>query len=183
MILVSGVLYPLLITLISQLTMPFKANGSFLFVDDRIVGSYLIGQKFQSDKYFWGRPSAGNYNPLHSGGSNLGPTSLKLKNLVQQRREHLATTHPTDSSMPVPADLLYASGSGLDPHITLEAMVFQKARVAKARGMDDSSLQAFDQLIDQIARRKKANITGIPYVNVLELNLALDAFKTQNLAY
>jgi len=174
MMLITGILYPLLITLIAQLTMPFKANGSFITSHEKVVGSRLIGQKFESEKYFWGRPSAVDYNSLSSGGSNLGPISLTLKNLVAERKEHLLKADDKISATMIPSDLLFASGSGLDPHITVEAALFQKARIVKARGLNDASLESLSQMIDQMIEIREFGFLGIPCLNVLELNLALD---------
>ena len=153
----TGVIYPLLMTLLAQVAMPHKANGSFVEAQGKIIGSSLIAQKFTGDKYFWPRPSAGDYNPLASGGSNLGPTSAALKKIVEQRH--------ADNK---PSDLIYASGSGLDPHITPAAAYYQINRVAQSRGMDS---QAVKTLIDS---HIEGRLFGAPCVNVLLLNLALD---------
>jgi potassium-transporting ATPase KdpC subunit len=177
MTLITGIAYPLLITLLAQLTMPFKAKGSLLVLHEKIVGSRLIGQKFELEKYFWGRPSAVDYNALSSGGSNLGPISLTLKNLVITRKKHLLETNGNGDAMPIPGDLLFASGSGLDPHISVEAALFQKNRIARTRGLNDSSKERFNEIIDELIEKRKKNFSGIPCVNVLELNLALDELK------
>lgn len=174
MIVVTGIVYPLLVTLIAQLTMPYKANGSLIVVKDQVVGSHLIGQRFDSDQYFWGRPSAVGYDAASSGGSNLGPISLQLKNQVSERKQHLLDKHPGKQVSEVPSDLLFASGSGLDPHITLEAANFQKGRIAKARNFDDASIQKLTRLIEQLTVKKTFGFLGVPCLNVLELNLALD---------
>jgi K+-transporting ATPase ATPase C chain len=154
--LILGFAYPLTVTAIAYLFFHHQAHGSLIIADGKIRGSSLIGQKFQSDIYFWSRPSAGDYDPLRSGGSNLSPASLKLKTLVDQR----ASVFGGD----VPSDLLFASGSGLDPHITLDAAHFQVDRIAKSRGV---SVEALKQIIiDKTIMNQ--------YVNVLELNLTLD---------
>lgn len=183
MTLLTGVLYPLLITGIAQLTMRQKANGDFVYNREdaeggegakgagkgKIIGSTLIGQKFESDKYFWGRPSSVDYNPLPSGGSNLGPTSNALKKIVQERKEKLlqAHTHTASSEEDIPGELLFASGSGLDPHISLKTAYFQMERVARARGVQAKQIQG---LIDEQA----IGFLGGSYVNVLMLNQVLD---------
>lgn len=171
---ITGILYPVFITIIAQLTMPHQANGSFIVYRDQAAGSRLIGQKFESDKYFWGRPSASNYNPLASGGSNLGPISLKLKNLVMERRAYLLNAEGLSDSTFVPADLLYASASGLDPHITVEAANFQKKRIGKSRNFDEGLMKSLDILIKERTEKRGFGYLGIPCLNVLELNLALD---------
>jgi len=173
MVLITGIVYPVLITLIAQLTMPFHANGSLVMVNHKVIGSQLIGQKFESDKYFWGRPSASGYDPLFSGGSNLGQISRKLKTLVEERREYLLKANIGSSGI-IPSDLLYASGSGLDPHLTIEAVQFQKARIVKSRGGGESFDAKLQEKIDNLVERKKFGFIGVPYINVLELNIALD---------
>lgn len=191
MTLMTGVAYPLLITLVAQLTMPFKANGSLITANQKVVGSHLIGQSFTSDKYFWGRPSASNYDPLHSGGSNLGLISAKLKEQVQARKAHLNHTHPSNdpiplrtellfASIPLPTDLLFASGSGLDPHITLEAGHYQKMRVAQARGFDEKQMQQLESLINFVKEQRTFKLIGRPFLNVLRLNIALDELSNEH---
>lgn len=163
MLALTGVFYPLLITGISQLVMPGRAQGSLVYKEDKIVGSALIGQKFKSDIYFWPRPSAIEYDPLKpSGGSNLGPTSKKLKKAVEDNLKKWNA-----SASVIPADLVYASASGLDPHISLEGAYFQMERIAKARGQKNT--QAIKELVDKLSE-------GITQkrVNVLLLNVALD---------
>ncbi len=175
MLLITGVAYPLLITLVAQVTMHHKANGSFIVVNGKTIGSHFIGQKFTSEKYFQGRPSAVDYNPLLSGGSNLGASSEVLKKLVAERRDHLRKAG--NSSAVIPADLLFASGSGLDPHITVEAALFQKERIARARGYSGEVAKNFDQLIDKMIEKRTFGFLGTSHLNVLELNLALDELQ------
>jgi K+-transporting ATPase ATPase C chain len=151
-----GGVYPLVVTGISYLLMYDNAHGSLVIHDGKIRGSYLIGQKFSSDTYFWSRPSAHEYNPLHSGGSNLSPASLSLKKLIEQRASDIGVDH-------YPKELLFASGSGLDPHISLETAYFQMDRIMKSRNIEKPALK---KLIDDTAT--------LNYVNVLELNMALD---------
>lgn len=163
----TGIIYPLLITGIGKIGMGNKAEGDFITVDGKIVGAKLIGQKFTSDRYFWSRPSAVDYNPLPSGASNLGPTSAELKKQVEERRKGNAE---------VPSDLLYASGSGLDPHITLEAAHFQLDRVVQARGWDEQTKQKLEMLIADMSESNGFGFLEAPCVNVLLLNIALDRF-------
>jgi K+-transporting ATPase ATPase C chain len=167
--LLTGVVYPLIVTGIAWITFPAKSEGDFITVNDKIVGSKLIGQKFESNKYFWSRPSANDYNGLISGGSNLGPTSIALKKAVDERRKKFA------GSQEVPPDLLFASGSGLDPHITPEAAYYQIDRIAKARGMDNpDGLAKLQNLVNDAVEKPFWHYLGHQRVNVLLLNLKLD---------
>jgi K+-transporting ATPase ATPase C chain len=166
---ITGLLYPLCITAIAQWAMPHKANGSLLVNQDReVIGSRLIAQKFTQDIYFWPRPSSVDYHPIPSGGSNWGPTSLDLKQAVAKRQTELMEAHYARREE-VPIELLFASGSGLDPHISLRAASFQIDRIAEARGIEKSILVKLIQ--DHISP-----LFGTPYVNVLELNLAMDGY-------
>jgi K+-transporting ATPase ATPase C chain len=162
----TGLIYPLLITLYAKALFPKRSHGDLIVVNDKTVGAKNIAQKFTSEKYFWPRPSAGDYTTLPSGGSNLGPTSAALKSLVDERRKMLSKT----SSLAIPDELLYASGSGLDPDITPIAAYFQVERIAKARGLNgESGTVLLIQLID--------DHTHWGVVNVLLLNIALDGLK------
>ncbi|MBA3958599.1 MAG: potassium-transporting ATPase subunit KdpC [Parachlamydiaceae bacterium] len=164
MTLLTGIIYPLIVTLIAQVTMPQNANGSLVIQNDKIIGSSLIAQNFESNRYFWPRPSAVNHNPLPSGGSNLSPTSLKLKQQVESRKERLNGSSP----IPIPSELLFASGSGLDPHISMETAYFQIERILKERA--NYTVETLKTLIDDNIE----GYFGIYYVNVLHLNLLLD---------
>jgi potassium-transporting ATPase KdpC subunit len=165
MIVLTGLIYPLLMTLILQWVMPQKANGSLLKVREKVVGSTLIAQSFKQNGYFWPRPSAINYDPMNpSGGSNLGPTSKKLKDIIEERLKNFP------DRLQVPSEMVYASGSGLDPHISLKAAYFQVDRVAKARSISPSKLK---ELIQRLSEG-----IGEKYVNVLLLNQALDEIKS-----
>mgnify|MGYP002396124122 CR=1 FL=1 len=161
----------LLVTLVAQITMPDKANGSLLYVDGKIVGSELIGQSFTSPGYFHGRPSAVDYDSAESGGSNYGPTSAKLMEQVSQRIEQVRRENGLSSDAPVPADLVLASGSGLDPHISVEGAMLQVPRVATARGLPESEVK---MLVEQHIETLQLGFLGQERVNVLKLNLALD---------
>jgi potassium-transporting ATPase KdpC subunit len=161
--LLTGILYPLAMTGVAQLLFPKQANGSRIIENGKLVGSDLIAQKFESRKYFWPRPSSADYATVPSGASNKGPTNADLKKSIEERREKLGTD--------APVDLLTASGSGLDPHISPEAARMQISRVAAARSM---SLQQVSALVDQTIEQPQLGFLGEPRVNVVRLNRALD---------
>jgi len=171
--LITGFLYPLVITGVAQVLFPRQANGSLILIDGKPVGSSLIGQPFDAPKYFWGRPSATSpfpYNAAASSGSNLGSTNEALTKAVQARIDALKAVDP-DNSLPLPVDLVTASGSGLDPHISPASAAYQVARVARARGMEEGVVL---RLVSQHTEGRQLGILGEPRVNVLALNLALD---------
>jgi K+-transporting ATPase ATPase C chain len=168
-----GIVYPLVVTGVAELAFPHQAHGSLIVQGGRAVGSELIGQPFQDPKYFWGRPSATRpapYNAGSSGGSNLGPTNPQLGRQVKDRVAALRAADP-GNTRPVPVDLVTASGSGLDPHISPAAAEFQVPRVARARGLAESVVR---DLVRAHTSPRLADVLGEPRVNVLELNLALD---------
>ncbi len=169
----TGVLYPAAITVVAQAVFPAQANGSLIRQDGRIIGSRLIGQSFSSPKYFWSRLSATSpaYNAASSSGSNLGPTNAALFDAVKGRIAALRDADPTNPA-PIPVDLVTASASGLDPHISPAAAQYQMGRVARARGLSAATVEA---LVAQHTQSRWLGVWGEPVVNVLQLNLALDA--------
>jgi K+-transporting ATPase ATPase C chain len=171
---ITGVIYPLLVTGIAQIAFPHQANGSLVITKDgKAVGSELIGQQFDDPKYFWGRPSVAGYNAAASSGSNYGPLNPALLDMVQARIDALKAADP-DNTLPIPVDLVTASGSGLDPHISVASALYQVDRVATARGLDEAQVQA---LVDKYTEGRQFGFLGEPRVNVLRLNLALDELQ------
>ena len=171
--LLTGVIYPLLVTGIAQVLFPGRANGSLIERDGKVRGSELIGQPFSDPKYFWGRPSATSpipYNAGASSGSNLAPTNPALEEAVKARIAALKAADAGNPA-PIPVDLVTASASGLDPHISPAAAEYQVGRVARVRGLDASAARA---LIAQYTEGRDFRMLGEPRVNVLRLNLALD---------
>lgn len=176
MTVITGIVYPVIVTAIGQAVFPFQANGSIIEKDGKPVGSALIGQQFDAPYYFWGRLSATTpnpYNAQNSGGSNLGPTNPALADEVKARLSALHDADPTNTS-PAPVDLVTSSGSGLDPDISPAAAAYQAARVAKARGL---ALEQVQQLVVKNTSGRQLGVLGEPRVNVLKLNLALDQLK------
>ncbi|HVC12117.1 MAG TPA: potassium-transporting ATPase subunit KdpC [Burkholderiales bacterium] len=174
MSLLTGIVYPLVVTGVAQVTMPAQANGSLIERDGKPVGSRLIGQPFGDPKYFWSRPSATSpypYNAAASSGSNQGPLNPALSDAVAARIQALREADPGNSA-PVPIDLVTASASGLDPNISPAAAQFQVARVARVRGLPEAKVR---ELVERYTRGRQLGFLGEPRVNVLELNLALDA--------
>jgi K+-transporting ATPase ATPase C chain len=172
----TGLVYPLLVTGIAQTVFHKQAEGSLITSSDgKILGSSLIGQNFDDPKYFWGRISATSpaYNASASSGSNLGPTNSALLDEVKGRITALKAADPNNND-PIPVDLVTSSASGLDPHISLAAAQYQLARVARVRGLSQGDIQ---QIIDQNTQGRFLGLLGEPVVNVLQVNLALDAFK------
>jgi len=173
---ITGLVYPLAVTGLAQLAFPQAANGSLILRDGKPVGSALVGQSFSDPKHFWSRPSATgpmSYNAANSSGSNLGPSSPALAEAVQARIEALRAADP-GNTQPVPVDLVTASASGLDPHISRAAADFQVARVARVRGVPEDRVRA---IVERHTERPLLGFVGEPRVHVLRLNLALDALR------
>jgi K+-transporting ATPase ATPase C chain len=178
MTLLTGVLYPLAVTGIAQGFFNAKANGSIQKgVQNQALGSELLAQKFDSVIYFQSRPSACDYGTVASGASNKGPTSKALQDLVQVRRAAFRNANGLAAGQAVPGDMAFASGSGLDPHISPEAARLQVARVAKARALNAAKTQALQKLVDDAVESPQFGIFGQERVNVLRLNVALDTIK------
>ena len=169
--LLLGVVYPLAMTGIAQVVFPHKANGSLLIRHGKIVGSELIGQRFTRDKYFHGRPSAVSYDGAGSGASNYGPTEPTLQAQIAQRITAIRASDSLAQDQPIPADIVTASASGLDPHLGVDAALLQVPRIAKARQMDEAAIRAL------ISTHTETPLLSAPHVNVLQLNLALDNLK------
>jgi potassium-transporting ATPase KdpC subunit len=175
---ITGILYPLLVTGIGQLLFPSRANGSIVYRNGRPVGSSLIGQQFTSPGYFWSRPSATSpfpYNAAASTGSNYGPLNPALLKATKDRVDILRAADSTKTN-PIPVDLVTASGSGLDPHISIAAALYQLPRVARERNVPEERLRV---LIDKCTDPRGFGILGEPGVNVVELNLALDRMSKE----
>lgn len=181
--LITGIIYPLVVTGIAQVVFPYQANGSIILdKDGKPIGSELIGQQFDDPRYFWGRLSATGPVPYTafnadkltgSSGSNYGPLNPALKDAVQARIDALKAADPSNT-LPIPVDLVTASGSGLDPQISPAAAAYQVGRVAKARGLDEAKVR---DLVASHTTGRQLGVLGEPRVNVLELNLALDALR------
>jgi len=177
MTILTGMLYPLVMTGIAQLFFRSNANGSLVMRDGKIIGSSLIGQRFDSTAYFWPRPSATEYNPIPSGASNYGPTSDTLKKQVAARRMAFAANNSLPGGTLVPKEMLFASGSGLDPHISPEAAMLQMDRVASARKFSETQKLKLKQLITDQTEGPQYYLFGEPRVNVFKLNLALENIR------
>jgi potassium-transporting ATPase KdpC subunit len=176
MIILTGIIYPVFMTGVAQITFPVKANGSLIMKDGKIIGSELIGQKLDSSIYFWSRPSAIDYNPIPSGASNLGPTSKVLKKQVTDRRILFASQNSITDTMAIPKEMIFASASGLDPHISPEAALMQVDRIAKVRNFSDTQKQKLMQSIKSLTEAPQFLCLGEKRINVLVLNLELNKF-------
>ena len=171
---ITGIVYPLAVTGVAKVTFPEAADGNLIVKDGKAIGSSLIGQNFSDPKYFWGRPSATGpqpYNASASSGSNQGPLNPALVDAVKGRIEALKAADP-DNKLPIPADLVNASASGLDPHISPEAAAYQVVRVASQRHLPPADIMA---LVSQHTEGRQWGVFGEPRVNVLQLNIALDS--------
>jgi K+-transporting ATPase ATPase C chain len=170
----TGIIYPLFVTGIAQAVFPAKANGSLLFIDNKPIGSQLIGQNFDSTIYFSSRPSAGSYNPLPSGGSNFGLTNTKLINLAGERKSRFITFNQLDSTAVIPSDMIFSSASGLDPHISPEAVQLQLERIVKARNFNNSQKESLLQAISEVREMPQLLCLGEERINVLILNIEVN---------
>lgn len=170
----TGIVYPLFVTGIAKLVFPAKANGSLILKDTKLIGSVLIGQQFDSAIYFSSRPSAISYNPLPSGASNSGPTNLKLKTAFNERKSDFIRVNLLDSLTEIPAEMLFSSASGLDPHISPMAALLQIERIAAARGLSSIQKDMVNKEIKKLTEKPQFLIFGEERINVLNLNIVLD---------
>jgi potassium-transporting ATPase KdpC subunit len=177
MTILTGIIYPLLMTGMAQLGFHSKANGSLIFKNGKIIGSELIGQKFDSSIYFWSRPSAIDYNPIPSGASNYGPTSDTLQKLVSARRAFFAKMNSVQDPLSTPKEMAFASGSGLDPHISPEAALMQVERISLARHFDDTQKEKLLKKVKDLTEDPQFFFLGEQRINVLVLNLELNKIQ------
>jgi K+-transporting ATPase ATPase C chain len=177
MTILTGIVYPLFMTGIVQLIFPAKANGSLIMNNGKVVGSELIGQKFDSSIYFWSRPSAVGYNPIPSGASNYGPTSDTLKKQVTARRILFAKANSLSDIKAIPNEMIFASGSGLDPHISPNAALMQIGRIVKARKFNEAQKQKLFELVNNMTENPQMIVLGESRINVLKLNIELDKIQ------
>jgi len=173
----TGIIYPLFVTGVAQLIFPSKANGSLIMHKGEITGSLLIGQQFNSARYFSSRPSAVAYNPLPSGGSNYGLTNALLKRQVEKRKQQFTRFNQLDSNARIPSEMLFASASGLDPHISKQAALLQVNRIVKARNFNNAEWQQLTECINRLTEAPQILVLGQERVNVLLLNLELDKIR------
>ena len=182
MTVLTGLLYPLFITVIAQVTYPSRSNGSLILKDGTVTGSELIGQKFDSPIYFWSRPSVTGYNPIPSGATNYGPVSDTLRKLVSFRRDYFAGMNSIKDVMSVPKEMIFASASGLDPHISPEAALLQVERISNARHLDNLHKGKIIEKINDLTEPPQFLILGEERLNVLILNIELDKIaETSNI--
>lgn len=179
----TGVIYPLAITLIGQLFFSYQANGSLIVKNEKVICSELLGQNFSGSTYFQSRPSAINYNPIPSGASNLGLSSALLKEQVGARKVDFRKSNLLTDSITIPSEMLFASGSGVDPHISIEAAKLQINRILKSRNINPNNSRLLYNLVDSLIEYPQFGVLGNQVVNVLSLNLELDEasarWKTQ----
>jgi K+-transporting ATPase ATPase C chain len=174
MTILTGIIYPLLMTGIAQVIYPSKANGSLIMKDSRIIGSELISQNLDSTIYFWPRPSAVGYNPIPSGASNLGPTSDALRKQVTSRLELFAQLNSINDKLTIPKEMIYASASGLDPHISPQGALIQVERISNTRHLDNLQKEKLIKKIKELTEPPQFLILGEERINVLTLNIELN---------
>ncbi len=174
MTVLTGIIYPVIITGLAQLLFQQKANGNLIKQQQIVIGSKLIGQKFESDRYFWSRPSAIDYQPLPSGGSNFSPTSRRLKELYEQRKNTFIQKNGLNIHTVIPAEMLFASASGLDPHISVQSAELQLERIARARRLNTSQIMKLSQMLNKFKEGSSSFLLDKSGVNVLLLNVELD---------
>jgi potassium-transporting ATPase KdpC subunit len=174
MTILTGFIYPVLTTGIARIILPEKASGSLIRNNGKILGSELLGQRFDSSIYFWPRPSASNYETVPSGASNLGPTSMILKNAVHNRILSFASGNQVSDTLEIPPDMLFASASGLDPDISPASALLQVNRISKARNFDRENTDKLYNLVNELTEKPQFMIFGTKRVNVLKLNIELD---------
>ena len=177
MIIFTGLVYPGLVTIITSIFSPNKAQGSLVIKDGVIIGSELIGQNFDSQKYFWSRPSFNNYNPLPSGASNLGPLNPVLIKKITGKEEDFTQANKIKEDLNIPPEMLTASASGLDPHISPAAAFLQISRISEARGMDKAEQDKLIELVNDLTENRQFSFLGEPRINVFLLNLRIDSLK------
>lgn len=175
--LLTGIIYPVVVTVFANLLFSEKATGSLIRSNGLTIGSELIGQSFDSLKYFWSRPSSVEYNPMPSGGSNLGPLNPMLRDEIRKRRESFILKNYLNPDHIIPSEMIFASGSGLDPHISPEAALLQLKRVAKERGFDPETESRLAEIIQNLTEDRQFFIFGEPRINVFQLNLMTDSLK------
>jgi K+-transporting ATPase ATPase C chain len=180
MTILTGIIYPLLMTGIAQIGFHTKANGSLIIKDGKIIGSNLIGQKFDSSIYFWSRPSATGYGAVPSGASNYGPTSDTLKKQVIMRRNYFAEKNDVKDPSVIPLEMIFASASGLDPDISVKAALLQLDRIVRARNLTESQRADLLKIIGELTEKPQLLLLGDKRINVLNLNLALNTLEKHN---
>jgi K+-transporting ATPase ATPase C chain len=173
----TGIIYPVAMTLLSLAVFPYQAKGGMIEKNGAIIGSELIGQKFISNKYFHSRPSAIDYNPMPSSGTNWGPTDKRMADSVKARTAQFKLQNNLSATMIIPKDMLFASASGVDPHISPEAAQLQIERIAKVRGFNTEQTSSLKKLVEDFTQGPQLKLFGDPRVNVLKLNLALDELQ------
>lgn len=178
MIILTGLIYPALITSFAQIFFPNKANGSLVYIRGKLTGSELIGQDFSDSTYFFPRPSAGDYNTVRGSASNLAPGNKKLIEEIQARKAHFLKVNELDSSTIVPVEMLCASGSGLDPDISLKSALLQCDRVAKMRKFNSTQKQELISMVKSLSTPPQFSLFGETTINVFKLNLELNKFDS-----